>query len=57
MGNWEPHNMVVCEGAVSQGLSTNDAFYKSRLVHVGIISLLLYMDCIATSPPALSPPQ
>lgn len=48
MGNWDPPNMVVCEGAVSQAVSTNDAFYKSRLVHFGLILLLVYMKHILT---------
>lgn len=43
MGNWDPPNMVVWLGAVSQGVITNDAFYKSRLVIFGIILLLIYM--------------
>ena len=47
MGNWDPPNMVVCERVVSQGVSTNDAFYKLWLVHFGII-LLVYVDHILT---------
>lgn len=48
MGNWDPPNMVVCGGAVSQRVSTNDAFYKSWLVHFNILLLLVYMDYTLT---------
>lgn len=40
--------MVVCEGAVSQGVSTNYAFYKSWLVHFGMILLFVYWDYMLT---------
>lgn len=34
MENWDHPNMIVCEGVVSQRVSSNDAFYKSLFVLV-----------------------
>lgn len=42
MGHWDSPNTVICEGAVSQEVRRNHAFYKSWLVNLILILLFVY---------------